>query len=425
MAGRAALGAGGAAGPGGSAPRRRVALVGLGAAGGACAWALRELAGTLGLALEVHGFDKGRGVGGRMATRRALPGLEFRHGAQHVGLGQEPTNETQLLLAGRSEPPLVAAMLEELERRGSLATRRVRVLDVAERRGEVGLVSEPREATVLTATPTLSAPLKDLLVGLAETHLGVRVVRVVRVATGAGGPGDAAASTAARSAAVAAAREPGTPRWALESEDGRHFGPFDAVLVTVPLPQAHALWPAGPTPLPSEAQRPTRACWATMLALKPAAAGARAADLVRVQGAPLVALHRQLEPPEWGSTERWVAHASAAASLERVDMSAEAAAQVFSAEAVRLLAAARGGPPQAVEHASAHRWLYSSYAPGDCEGVPEALLSAAARWDPAQAVGYASDALPLVGESGGVFGALRSGAALARMVAEDWAAARL
>jgi renalase len=400
--------------------RRRVALVGLGATGGACAWALRELAGTLGLSLEVHGFDKGRGVGGRMATRRATPGLEFRHGAQHVGLGQEPANETQLW-AGRSEPPLVAAMLEELERRGSLATRRVRVLDAAERGGEVGLVGGPREVTVLTATPALSAPLKVLLGSLAETHLGVRVVRLVRVASGA----DSSSDTAAAAAAAEATRELGSPSWTLESEDGRHFGPFDAVLVTVPLPQARPLWPAGPAPLPSEAQRPTRPCWATMLALKPAAAGARAADLVRVDGAPLAALHRQLEPPEWDGTERWVAHASVAASLERVDMSAEAAARFFSAEAVRLLASVRGGPPQAVEHAAAHRWLYSSYAPGDCKDVPEALGSAAALWDPARGVGYASDALPLVGESGGVRGALRSGAALARMVAEDWAAARL
>jgi len=56
----------------------RIGIVGAGMAGLACA---RRLAET-GIAATV--LDKGRGVGGRLATRRADPGLQFDHGAQFV-----------------------------------------------------------------------------------------------------------------------------------------------------------------------------------------------------------------------------------------------------------------------------------------------------------------------------------------------------
>jgi renalase len=55
----------------------RVAVIGAGMAGLACA---RRLADA-GLAPVV--FDKGRGLGGRLATRR-VDGLQFNHGAQYV-----------------------------------------------------------------------------------------------------------------------------------------------------------------------------------------------------------------------------------------------------------------------------------------------------------------------------------------------------
>ncbi|EGV17079.1 amine oxidase [Thiocapsa marina 5811] len=56
----------------------RIAVVGAGMAGLACA---RRLADA-GCAPVV--FDKGRGIGGRLATRRTPDGLQFDHGAQYV-----------------------------------------------------------------------------------------------------------------------------------------------------------------------------------------------------------------------------------------------------------------------------------------------------------------------------------------------------
>ncbi len=57
----------------------RIAIVGAGIAGLACARDLVEA----GLAPVV--FDKSRGIGGRLATRRAKDGLQFDHGAPCVG----------------------------------------------------------------------------------------------------------------------------------------------------------------------------------------------------------------------------------------------------------------------------------------------------------------------------------------------------
>lgn len=56
----------------------RIAIIGSGMAGLACASRLSEA----GLSPTV--FDKGRGLGGRMATRRAEGGFQFDHGAQVI-----------------------------------------------------------------------------------------------------------------------------------------------------------------------------------------------------------------------------------------------------------------------------------------------------------------------------------------------------
>ena len=57
---------------------RSIAVIGAGMAGLSCA---RRLAAA-GLSPVI--FDKGRGVGGRLATRRTFEGLQFDHGAQYV-----------------------------------------------------------------------------------------------------------------------------------------------------------------------------------------------------------------------------------------------------------------------------------------------------------------------------------------------------
>lgn len=79
--------------------KMRVAIVGAGITGLACA---RDLVAA---GLEVVVFDKGRGVGGRLATRRAEGGFQFDHGASQVSATGAP----------------FAALLKEAEAAGALA----------------------------------------------------------------------------------------------------------------------------------------------------------------------------------------------------------------------------------------------------------------------------------------------------------------
>lgn len=78
---------------------QRVAVIGAGMAGLACARRLADAGRT------VVVFDKGRGIGGRLATRRAGDGLQFDHGAQYV--------------TARGEA--FAAVLDDLRRAGAAA----------------------------------------------------------------------------------------------------------------------------------------------------------------------------------------------------------------------------------------------------------------------------------------------------------------
>src|SRR3546814_6562189 len=69
----------------------RVAIIGAGISGLACARRLRDAG------LEATLFDKSRGIGGRLATRRANPGnpeVAFDHGAR----SEEHTSELQSLM---------------------------------------------------------------------------------------------------------------------------------------------------------------------------------------------------------------------------------------------------------------------------------------------------------------------------------------
>ena len=64
-------------------PRPRVAVIGAGISGLMCARTLLDHG------IDVTVFEKGRGVGGRMATRRTDDGLQFDHGAQYFTVRDE------------------------------------------------------------------------------------------------------------------------------------------------------------------------------------------------------------------------------------------------------------------------------------------------------------------------------------------------
>ncbi len=149
----------------------RIAVIGSGMAGLACA---RRLADA---GYNPIVFDKGRGIGGRLATRRAPDGWQFDHGAQYI----------------TATAPRFAALLNEAETAGAAA-----------------LWADGSDRPHVVGTPGMTGLPKYLARGI-EIRQGVEV-------------------TALRESNLG---------WTVTLADGAEV--FDRVVVTVPAPQLSTL----------------------------------------------------------------------------------------------------------------------------------------------------------------------------------------
>lgn len=149
----------------------RIAIIGAGIAGLTCARRLTEA----GLSPVV--FDKGRGIGGRVATRRIGDGGQFDHGARHLS----------------ASDPAFQSVLE-----GALAA------------GAIAPWQVPGGPDVFVGTPGMTAFAKYLGAG-ADIRQNTELRAVTR--TGA--------------------------FWSLEAEE--HLGDFDLLVCTAPTPQTSQL----------------------------------------------------------------------------------------------------------------------------------------------------------------------------------------
>ena len=160
----------------------RIAIVGAGLAGAACARGLTHAGHACVL------FDKGRGPGGRLSTRRVetpLGEARFDHGAQFI----------------TARGDAFSAFMQEARDAGAAASWQARLVSI-DRAGNVEpLRSEDRWVGV----PGMNAIVKHALGGL-DVRFGARVTHL------SGGPG----------------------RWSVVLEDGEREGPFDAVAVAIP-----------------------------------------------------------------------------------------------------------------------------------------------------------------------------------------------
>lgn len=156
-------------------PVMRIAVLGAGIAGLVAARTLHEAG------LDVTVFDKGRGVGGRLATRRREQGA-FDHGAQRF--------------SARSEAFVAAVERWRVE-------------------GVVQATESPDGAPFWIPAPSASALPKHLAAGLT-IRLSTRVTRLTRK----------------------------HHAWHLSLEGASDEGPFDVVLSTAPAPQSAALLPS-------------------------------------------------------------------------------------------------------------------------------------------------------------------------------------
>jgi len=297
-----------------------VAVLGAGLAGLACAQALSDAD------LAVQVFDKSRGAGGRMSTRRA-DGWQCDHGAQYF----------------TARDPAFVAELARWQAAGVAAAWAPRLAVLGGAAGHRADVSLQR----FVGQPQMSSPARWLAEALPlSLHSNITALR----------------------------RESGG--WQLQSaEAGWLPQAFGAVLLALPAPQALPLLGPHATALAAiAAQARMRGCWALMLQFE------RPVDLpfdaAFVNSGPLRWLARNSSKPGRAGVESWLLHAEAEWSELHLEESAEAVA-------ARLLQAfaALGGPAPAGW--TAHRWRYADTAPAldaGCAWSAEAGLGLCGDW---------------------------------------------
>ncbi len=240
-------------------------------------------------------FDKGRRVGGRLATRRHER-WQFDHGAQYLTARDESFRST------------VAAW----EAAGVVEPWGFRQLDLTT--GEVS--SKER---------WVGAPSMRRIAEFLAASLDVRL----------------------ESQVAPFAPEDGTV--ALSTAGGRGLGRFDCVVVTAPTAQADRLLAGVPgTPAASAVHAP---CWAALLGYdEPVPTEAQAYR----NGTVLGWAANDSSKPQRPTAEAWVLHATPQWSTEHLELSAEDAAERMVQAWLELNP--RSGPPRFVH---GHRWRYA------------------------------------------------------------------
>ncbi|MDN3557183.1 NAD(P)/FAD-dependent oxidoreductase [Halomonas maura] len=298
-------------------PPDSTAVIGAGIAGLACARALADDG------RPVTVFDKGRAPGGRMASRQ-LTGAVVELGAQHFSVRDATFRER---VAAWQRAGVVAPWPTSVWRlTAGSASRRV------------------DDQLRFTGTPHMSALLCHLADGL-PLHTATRIVTLERAADG----------------------------WRLVSEAGTRHGPFAAVVLALPAPQAEALAAPHDAALAGACRGiPQRACWAGWAQFEaplPALPGL-AADwqaLEPAEGPLRLVTRNQTKPGRETQGESLTLLARLAWSEQHLE---EDAGSVTA----RLLDALQAALPEGItlpmpRHAGAHRWRFAQPAPPTAPGA--------------------------------------------------------
>lgn len=285
----------------------KVACIGAGVAGLSAAKRLRASG------VDVAVFDKGRGAGGRLSTRRAQTSIgevRFDHGAQ--------------FFTARSNG--FRAALKSLIEVGAVSEWSPSLVAVDAADDETELQVSPLKAggdLRYVGTPGMNGMVKAMAEGLNVTW-GQRAISIEVRADGK----------------------------YIAFEDASPEGPFDTVIVAVPAEQAAVLLASSSPALAEEAARAVTApCWAVMLAFpRPVPVDWDGAE---IEGSPLGWIARNASKPGREAVETWVFHATSEWSRANVDAAREDVAAVLL-DSFRKITGA--GDPV---HTAAHRWLYA------------------------------------------------------------------
>ncbi len=317
-----------------------VAVVGAGIAGLRAAALMAEKA-------TVVVFEKSRGYGGRMATRRAGP-FSFDHGAQYF----------------RARDPEFVAFVGALEAAGIVAPWRARFAEIDGT--SVRLAGWEDGQPHYVGTPGMSAVGRHM-----AQELDVRLERRV----------------------IAARHE--RDGWRLEIDNGEAHGPFDALVLALPAPQALDLLGADDALAATAKAAKMQGCFALMLGFDQAFAAPFDAALVR--NSPLSWLSACHSKPGRDAAPSWVA----LSANDWADVHIEDDPEALRETLTHALAAILGDGVRAASHQTLHRWRYAN------AGRPRAGLPT---FDPDRRLALCGDWLV----QGRVEAAFLSGSAAAR-----------
>lgn len=278
-----------------SAPK--VAVIGAGLAGLTCATRLADEG------VRVTVFDKGRGPGGRMATRRAGL-LQFDHGAQYFTVTS----------------PVFAKAVRHWTSLGVVATWAGPILSIAD-----GQTSKTAPRQRLTALPAMNAVARHLADTL-DVHCGTKIEAIDRTIEG----------------------------WRVRAENSTETMIFDGVAVAVPAPQAIPFLAASPTMAGAAGRVGMASCW-TVMAAFPKVLAADFAGAFIEGGSPLSWVARNGSKPGRTNEECWVLHADATWSAAHLEEPAERVAALMLAAFWRSI----GLKPVQPSHLTAHRWRFA------------------------------------------------------------------
>ncbi|MEL8054731.1 MAG: FAD-dependent oxidoreductase [Pseudomonadota bacterium] len=280
-----------------------VAIIGAGMTGLTAARHLRDAG------VDVKLYDKGRGPGGRMSTRRAQideQTVRFDHGAQYIS----PESE---------------AFAKEVERwveAGVAANWTGRMVSMS----EDGRISDRDPKPAFVGRPGMNEIIRHLSIGL-----DVQWAKRVQTVSYRGG-------------------------WQLLFETGEIETGFDRVLIAVPAEQVSDLVAEVSETIAAEARAIRSApCWTLMTAfeerLKPTW------DAVSIEGQPISWAARNSSKPIRHEMETWVLQASPDWSTAHLEDDKEHVAQTLLSAFEKIVGAARP------IFATAHRWRYSQVEP--------------------------------------------------------------
>ncbi len=271
----------------------RIAVVGAGMAGLTCARHLSER----GFLPSV--FEKSRGLGGRLATRRAGEGIAFDHGAQYL-----TARSAAFRRAMRSALEAGAADRWQPDPAGGAA---------------------PDGDDWFVGVPAMNALVKPLAEGV-DVRLSSEVAAIRR-------DGDA---------------------WRIVGPEDEAGGSFDVVVCTAPAPQAQKLLVSEPEAAAGLAGVSMAPCWSLMLRF--VGAVDPGFDLRRAESEDLAWIARNgSKPGRDPGAGCWVVHASPDWSRRHLELDRDRAAALL----VGLLPQALGFPLPEIEGAVAHRWRYA------------------------------------------------------------------